>query len=550
MSQKQDNAINRSLQELCWELAGKDRVFAACECGESVYSARPEGFGLLVIIEDYGEGLRYHTRKVNGRSVTALAADRSLVDLDARKGAMGEFIVERLLTPYRVLRNGDMLWSVEVDAKERILREELTELVLEYGEMAHELSISPEYLMLARLRKRARVFLPAARACALLLDPSVRESNLSKMAPGYQSAIDRLVGARVLRKEDSIYALDDAFVDRSLRGKPTTKVINVVQAGRRLLQAYLAHGRASYLTPDVLTKELVSSLETTLLSDEHLVTLEDPKKYLSLKTATGPISLAERFSIEEFAGKFRPGVVVTVSPLGSVLNEVYLITAGNERLVAKKFTEWHSFKWFAIDLVSLGTRVFSVSGKARLENEYAINRLLARHGVRVPEILHVSMPNRVLVQRYVEGSSLVELVKRAVSSKSLSDHDLELALKVGSTLARIHSSSVAMGDSKPENFQCGTDDEVYSLDLEQAKKSGDKAWDVAEFLYYSGHYVFPTVPSEGFKAYVNAFIDGYRKHGDENVLKAAASAKYGRVFSLWTPPLALREISKALRSAA
>jgi tRNA A-37 threonylcarbamoyl transferase component Bud32 len=233
-----------------------------------------------------------------------------------------------------------------------------------------------------------------------------------------------------------------------------------------------------------------------------------------------------------------------------VLNEVYLITAGNERLVAKKFTEWHSFKWFAIDLVSLGTRVFSVSGKARLENEYAFNRLLARHGVRVPEILHLSMPNRVLVQRYIEGSSLVELVKRAVSSKSLSDHDLELALKVGSTLARIHSSSVAMGDSKPENFQCGTDDEVYSLDLEQAKKSGDKAWDVAEFLYYSGHYVFPTVPSEGFKAYVNAFIDGYRKLGDENVLKAAASAKYGRVFSLWTSPLALREISKALRSAA
>ncbi len=523
---------------------------AACECGEGAYSARPRDYGLFVILEDYKDGLRYHARKVNGLPATVLAADRSLVDLDAHKGAMGEFIVERLLTPYRTLENADLLASIEVDAKERILREELTELALEYGEMARELSIRAEYLMLARIRRRARVFLPAARTCAILLEPSVRDINLSRMAPGYRGAMDRLVGARILRKEGLTYALEDAFVDQSLSATPATKVINVVQAGRRALQAYLAQGRASYLTPDVLTRELMFSLERTLLRDEQPDLLEDPKRYLSVKTSTGQISLAERFSVEKLVGKFRPGVVVTVSPLGSVLNEVYMITAGNERLVAKKFTDWHSFKWFAIDLVSLGTRLFSVSGKARLENEYAMNRLLSRCGVCVPEILHVSLPDRILVQRYVEGSSLVELVERAVSSRPLSRQDLGVASKVGSTLAKIHASSVAMGDSKPENFLYSIDGEVYCLDLEQARKSVDKAWDVAEFLYYSGHYAFPTVPSSGFKEYVNAFIEGYRNQGDRSTLNAAASVKYARVFSLWTSPLALREISRALRRAA
>jgi len=549
-SEDRNPTIDESLRTLCGEVARGSVVAAACQCGESLYSARPRGYDLLLVIEDYIDGLRYHTRKVNAEPVTILAADKSLVDLDVRKGAMGEFIVERLLTPYRTLLNRELLESIEVDAKERILHEELKQLVLEYGEMARELSIREEYLMLARIRKRARVFLPAARTCVLLLEASVRDANIKKMAPGYQSAIERLVAAGIVRKEGSAYALEDPFVDHLLSRKSTSRVINVVQAGRRTLQAYLAHGMAAYLTPDVLTKELASSLEQGLLSDVETAGLEDPKKYLSLKTATGEVTLAERFSIENLVGRFRPGAVVTVSPLGNVLNEVYLITAGNERLVAKKFTEWHSFKWFTLGLVSLGTRLFSVSGKARLENEYTTNRLLSKRGVRVPEILHVSVQDRVLVERYVEGSSLVELVKEAASSKSMSERNCAVVFKAGSTLAKVHASGVAMGDSKPENFQRSTDDEVYSLDLEQAARSGDKAWDVAEFLYYSGHYVFPRVPSGGFKEYVNAFIEGYREQGNEEILRKAAGARYGRVFSLWTPPLAIHEISKALRSAA
>jgi len=550
MSSEDNRMQERVLKRLSIEIAGTRDVAAGCECGDGAYSARPEGQGVLLIIEDYPEGLRYHARRMNDRPVMILAADKSLVELDVRKGAMGEFIVERLLTPYRPFLNPELLESIEIDAKERILREELTELVLEYGEMARELSIHEDYLLLARVRRRARVFVPAARTYSLLLEPSVRDANLQRMAPGYRRAAQRLVHAGILRQEGSAYLLEDAFVDHLLKGKQASKAINIMQAGRRTLQAYLAHGRAAYLTPDILTKELVSSLGSSLFGDFQSETLEDPKKYLSLRTTTGLASLAERFSIEKFSEGFRPGVMVTVSPLGNALNEVYLITAGNERFVTKKFTEWQGFKWFTLGVVSLGTRLFSVSGKARLENEYAINRFLSKRHVAVPEILHISLSDRVLVERYIEGSSLVELTREAVSSKSISKDHYAAVSKVGSALAKMHSYGVAMGDSKPENFQYGIDKDVYALDLEQAGKSGDKAWDVAEFLYYSGHYVFSSIPSAGFREYVDAFIRGYRQGGDENVLRKAAGARYGRVFSLWTPPLAFLEISKSLRRPA
>jgi tRNA A-37 threonylcarbamoyl transferase component Bud32 len=550
MPPENNRTKEQRLQQLSMEIAGSREVAAACECGEGVYSARPKSHEVLLIIEEYPDGLRYHNRRMNDHPVTILAADRSLVELDARKGTMGEFIVERLLTPYRSFQNQELLESIEIDAKERTMREELTELVLEYGEMARELSIEEEYLLLARIRRRARVFVSAERTCALLLERPVRDANLGRMAPGCRSAARKLIEAEILRQQGSRYLLADSFVDSSLIRKQANKVINIVQAGRRTLQAYLAHGRATYLTPDILTRELASSLGSSLFEDFQSEALEDPKKYLSLRTSTGLVNLAERFSIEKFAERFRPGVIFTVSPLGNVLNEVYLITAGNERFVTKKFTEWQGFKWFTLGIVSLGTRLFSVSGKARLENEYAINRLLSKRRVAVPEILHISLPDRVLVERYIEGTSLVQLVREAVSNKSISEDHYAAVSKAGSALAKMHSANVTMGDSKPENFQYGIDKEVYSLDLEQAGKSGDKAWDVAEFLYYSGHYVFPSMPSLGFREYVNAFIHGYQEKGDGNILKKAAGARYSRVFSLWTPPHAILEVSRLLRNTS
>lgn len=88
-SENSTPAIAESLQRPCAEIAGRRGIAAACECGESVYSTRPEGYDLLLIMEDYADGLRYHTRRMNDRPAMVLAADKSLIDLDAQKGAMG-----------------------------------------------------------------------------------------------------------------------------------------------------------------------------------------------------------------------------------------------------------------------------------------------------------------------------------------------------------------------------------------------------------------------------------------------------------------------------
>jgi tRNA A-37 threonylcarbamoyl transferase component Bud32 len=275
---------------------------------------------------------------------------------------------------------------------------------------------------------------------------------------------------------------------------------------------------------------------------------EDPKNHLYLRTEAGMLPLNERFSIEEIASRLRPGRQVTVSPLAGVLNEVFLLTAGKEQFVAKKFTDWHGFKWFTLNLVSFGSKLFAVSGKTRMENEYGMNRFLAKNGIKVPQVVYASLKERTLVERYVPGVPLDKFVIKVVGQSLLSRDEYRLSQDLGDTLGRIHEVGVSMGDSKPENF-VAEDGEIFAIDLEQAGRRGDYAWDIAELLFYSGHYSSTQTATRGLSEFVEAFIQGYLKRGRGKELKRAAGVRYAKVFSLWTPAPVILEITQKLRAS-
>ena len=82
------------------------------------------------------------------------------------------------------------------------------------------------------------------------------------------------------------------------------------------------------------------------------------------------------------------------------------------------------------------------------------------------------------------------------------------------------------------------------MDFEQATKSGDKVWDIAEFLYFSGHYL-----SNGgirkARTVASAFAEGYLSSGGSSeVIRKAGTYKYTRVFSIFTQPSIIRAMSE------
>ncbi len=242
---------------------------------------------------------------------------------------------------------------------------------------------------------------------------------------------------------------------------------------------------------------------------------------------------------------------MNIREMGGVLNTVYLLTLqGNrteEKVVVKKFEDWFGFKWFPLALWAIGTKRFAVLGRSRLEREYAINRFLHGHGFPVPKILHVSHKKRLIFEDFIEGESFVGIIKQIISSGKKTSQ-VTLVKEVGRKIAEAHKLGVSLGDCKPENIIITKDGKPYFVDLEQASRDGNQAWDIAEFLYYSGHYASPISPADSAELIATEFIKGYLEAGGEKeTVKKAGSPRYTKVFSIFTPPHVILAISNVCK---
>ncbi len=494
----------------------------------------------VAIISDFPQGLRYRFSGLGNGYLNALFVDRELFELDASKGVLGDFLADKLSMPYLPLSNPEYLKEEEVKAKERIVLEILEGLILEYGRLAEGLLFDRRYFPLARIKKRAGL-LPNLGSTFASFKPASK--FFESVLDGYELAIGNLVKAGVLRYEGELLSISGDFIERTLSKRAMARVVNLMEEGSRALKAYIARSRAGLTSPEFILREMASKLR-----EEHQARfegdLEDPRKYGFLKTSKGLVSLAVELDVMELIGELRPGCKLAMEPLGGVLNDVFLVSAGQEKFVVKKFTEWQGFKWFAINLVAFGTRQFALSWKARLSNEYAMNRLFRERGIPVPDVICLSLPKRTLVEEYIMGETFSDLAKRCSKSGDAGPEEEGAFESLGRWMARIHGIGACLGDAKPENVVIDPNGEIYFLDLEQSSKGGDAAWDVAEFLYYTGHLISF---GKWFSHLVQAFLDGYKELGDEGVLRRAGGLSYLKTFALWTPPPTLYSISKALK---
>jgi tRNA A-37 threonylcarbamoyl transferase component Bud32 len=283
--------------------------------------------------------------------------------------------------------------------------------------------------------------------------------------------------------------------------------------------------------------------------------LEEPKNHLLIPTPLGLVALSDRSTIEDFVRKTIPDgetLDMKIKEMGGVLNDVYLLTlrrnSGEQRFVVKKYRDWSSFKWFPLALWSLGTKTFAVLGRSRLEREYAMNQFLQRRGFPVPKILHVSPRKRLIFEDFIEGEKMEEPIKRIISSKEKAGKEAAKVKKVGRRIAQAHRLGVSLGDCKPENFIVTKGGRIFFVDLEQAARNGNQTWDIAEFLYYSGHYVFPISSSKAVSVITKNLIEGYLEAGgNKETVKKAASVRYVKVFSIFTPPHVIVAISNLCR---
>lgn len=548
--------LKTSLLDLCHNVAGNRKIVAACLYGPTVSGYGGDGcnFDVMLILRGFGSGIRTSERKIGIRKVLFLVVDQGAFQRDVSAGWLGEIAADKLLIPYEPLINGDYLWRQEVALKKRVVWELLEGLILEFPELSHELTIRQEYFMYEDQMRRAKLFPLVAYRFLNVFQKSTRQRNAEIIMKGYRKVLEELSEQKWVALSNDAVKVTPRLVD-AIR-KKRIRIPIFLRAVQRTALLHVFSTMPRMLAP--MTAEVAIYNETNPTASETedaSKSLEDPREHVFMLTQSGPVPLSDATDIEEFAKKTIPGatrVNIETKEIGGVLNSIYLLTLRTDheqqKIVVKKFKDWAGFKWFPLALWAVGTKSFAVLGKSRLEREYALNQYLLSKGLAVPRILHISPKQQLVFQEFVDGKTLAETIKSAVSEHDGGREELELVKEAGRQIAKVHQLGVGLGDCKPENIVVAKDGRLFFIDLEQSSRNGDQSWDVAEFLYYSGHYVPPLATTEKIERVTNAFLEGYLEGGgNREAVSGAASPRCTKVFSIFTQPHVMLAISNICR---
>ncbi|MCX8153455.1 MAG: hypothetical protein N3E52_03370 [Candidatus Bathyarchaeota archaeon] len=556
------NSLSRSseIQQIlcfCKHIAGAASITAVSLLNEwpPAKSNAKTTFESILIIRDFQPRLMSYVKNIGEKNIIVFAVDQWVFERDVERGFLGEALSGALIFPYTVLWGKDYLRKQEIILKKRLILEVLVTLVQTYPELSYNLHIKPEYFIYEIMLNRIRIFPPLAYTYSKFIsETTLWESEL--VFEGYIEALKQLEKEEKIVFSDGYVLLHKKIVDESRNSK--LRLANLSKNAPRALFTSIFNALPQLLKIFSQNTEALSNFQKFSINRETEMpqTVVDTQKFIFVPTAQGLISLADRLDIDTFVQKMLLNgekAEVAFTRIGGVLNDIYLIKASaqgvEKKVIVKRFKDWSGFKWFPLALWSFGARSFAVLGRTRLEKECAISERLRREGFNVPRILYVNHKERLVFMEYIEGETLSNTIKRIATSES-TETDLAKITMVGEIFARAHALDVALGDTKPENIICTLNNQIYLLDFEQAAHGGDKAWDVAEFLYYSGHYLPPLYSSNKAEAIARAFINGYLKGGgDLQTVRKAGTSKYTRVFSVFTLPSILLVMSKVCRKA-
>jgi len=553
-----DGKLKRQIVSFCRRIAGSCQITTACIVGDYALGLTNAKTVLevLLVIRGFQPRLMSYVKILDDRSVIVFAVDEWVFERDVDRGFLGEALAEGIIFPYVALKNEDYLHLQEVKLKKRLILELFENLVLDFPELSYHFHIKPEYFMYETMMSRARLFPPMIYTVSNFMQNNAKKENAKLVMRRYLEALRELEKEDVITFSDGYVKMSKKFVEKVESKK--IRFVNVFKTAERALFNSLL-GTFSKTLGFLSQNRGVNSFQWDVRENSKSIhQLEDPLKYLCIPTARGLVPLSAKMDIEAFARRVLSrgeATEIEIEKIGGVLNDVYLVSASanndREKVVVKRFKDWSSFKWFPLNLWALGTRTFAVLGRLRLERECAINQQLYRMGFDVPKILHVSHGERLIFMEYVEGEKLDKTIKRIVKSQTDKSvkNELDIISRVGEKFAKVHALDIALGDTKPENIMVREKNgEICLLDLEQGSRKGDKVWDIAEFLYYTGHYLPPLVGTRPAELITKAFVEGYLEAGgDVKLVRKVGNPKYTKVFSIFTFPSVIFAISRICR---
>ena len=523
-------------------LAGRSSIVAACVYGSKVagYSRPDSDYDLLVVARRFGEGIRYRYLDEPVAS-SALVVDEELLLKDARTSYLGEFVVGRLLNVYEPLTNPELLKSVELEFKRRVVVEALLSLSSDYGEFASHFIVPYEYFLFDKLKKRSAVYPPAVYSYVQTYGGPKGAENTQASVSGFAEAAASLVERGfVTRHGDGVRVVPD-----KLKGDAFTAVQSLFSLTTRGVTQYAIHGYAGRVGLSVFRKEAQSKLKRMRENLPPPPALERPRSLLRLPEGE-IISDASRLEKDLARVLGFSEYAVTERFLGDPYSTTTALKFSwgqkETSVVVKNYSDVRSLKWALLSVWAAAASRFSMTPLARLAREYAMTLKLRASGVEVPQVVAVAPSERIMVKEFVEGPNLSSVI----DGLGKDGDGIQSVAAYGSLLARVHRAGFAIGDAKASNVVISPRGLVLT-DLEQALPKGDKSWDVAEFLYYTAKF---SIKEGTMRDVARAFLAAYVGDGERAVVSKAAGPRYLIPFQAFLTPGMTKMIKEELAAAS
>jgi tRNA A-37 threonylcarbamoyl transferase component Bud32 len=503
--------------------------------GETVASARPEageeaprppsgcrgarylagyrypGSGLWLWVGPGGEALV----EAEPGGICILLPERLVWD-DVSEGALADAYAGLLLAPpAAVVGDRELLWSHITAYARRLLGEENYRFRRLLGEHLHRHALAARIAPLAaRMARLARFY--------------------TWLRPLYRRAFLDPEGARWLHRVASTYSGGSLWL--RLAEEPAVKPSRLPGATGARAAVELALEAASL---DLLRAIPREALMEGVLSPMP-PPLRDPVLFLRLdhaRLATKLLGFEEQ--LHALTGVAR---LLRLRRRGVIRSARLVETPeGFRPAIVKTYRDLSMAKWLLAALLSLPLPQPRLGPKKRLGAEYHYNRLLASLGYNVASPILVDPRRRMAAYTYIEGRTLVDLLRENSSHP--------IYHRYGGLLARLHRDGIALWDTNPTNAIVTPGGSIYLVDLEQAREAAslaEKAWDIAVAVYYSIPYSVSGAPERAVllaRGYIEA-------GGSPEAVLEASRYRYAAPFAAVVPPNVLEKTRRSLARAA
>ncbi|MCS7094304.1 MAG: phosphotransferase [Thaumarchaeota archaeon] len=468
-----------------------------------------------------------------------VVVDMTTFSSDVKRGAYGEVLASRLLTPFRFEGDQKALQELLGVYVRRAIESSNDDLRKDYGKMAEKVLIDPSYFVLRKVRGLVALYPPLWRIFWWASRGSLDVSLLNKVVENVRPVLEELVRSRALSLDhhSGLYRLASSREEsKELRNSKGGALIKRVES-------LMLPGKLGIGLPRLV-------LEEVLMGGWETLSPPDPEEALLIPTESGPQPLSFEGDILEIVCKLYGSdpSSVRVSRAGRLFNSTYLVEVPLDgevkRLFLKRYLAWSDVKWVATKLWSFPLRNFHISPTVRLSNELFFISFLRERGFRTPNVYGVSWRRRVLLEGAIQGSSLREIW---TWDESDVDYLEDVTTKCGESIAKAHACGVTLGDCKPDNVMVDQRGTLWLVDLEQASLGGDRAWDIAEFVLFMARYL----DLKRSKEFARYFGEGYLRFGNIRDVELALDPKYVLVMMPWSPVwtqvAALEGLREALR---